>query len=126
MKTIIAGSRWIDNKEFVFSRLIISAGLWTITEVVCGCAKGVDTLGKEWAQSKQIPVKDFPADWSIGRAAGPIRNGQMAEYAEALIAIKGPDSRGTEDMIIKSKKKNFPHSIWTIDKNYNVLDHDVW
>ena len=75
-----------------------------ITEVVCGCARGADTGGKEWALSRGVPVKDLPADWSgLGRKAGPIRNSAMAEYAGACIAF--PGGRGTADMLAKAEAK---------------------
>lgn len=71
-----------------------------ITEVVSGTCKGVDQLGEEWAERKGIPVKKFPADWSKhGRRAGPLRNREMAKYADALIAIWDGKSRGTRSMI---------------------------
>ena len=70
------------------------------TEIVSGCAKGVDRAGEEWAKRNGVPIKPFPANWeTYGRAAGPIRNQQMAAYADALIAIWDGKSRGTESMI---------------------------
>lgn len=73
--------------------------------MVSGGANGVDLLGEQWACSWGIPVKQFMADWSKhGRAAGPIRNRQMAEYADALIAIWDGQSRGTKSMIRESRK----------------------
>ena len=105
MKVIIAGSRDITDYSLV-KEAIKEANL-EITEVVSGCARGVDSLGEYWAQENNIPVKRFPADWEgLGRAAGVIRNGQMAEYGEALIAIKYPNSIGTNDMIRKAKRNN--------------------
>jgi hypothetical protein len=86
MKTIIAGSRSILDYCTV-KRAIISSG-YQISEVVCGMAKGVDTLGLRYANEHNIPVKEFPAEWDkYGRSAGFRRNVQMAEYAEALLAI---------------------------------------
>ncbi len=71
-----------------------------ITEIVSGTCKGVDQLGEEWAGRKGIPVKRFPADWNqYGRRAGPLRNREMAKYADALIAIWDGESRGTKNMI---------------------------
>ena len=73
-------------------------------EVASGCAKGVDALGEQWATERDIPIKRFPADWSsYGRSAGPKRNEQMAQYADALLAIPAPDSRGTRDLIRRAE-----------------------
>lgn len=98
MKTIIAGGRDITDSRILHAAL--DACDWKITEVVCGMARGADTLGKEWAEEFNIPVVEFPADWDkYGKAAGPIRNAEMADYAEALIALWDGKSRGTKNMI---------------------------
>ena len=105
MKVIIAGSRTISDRESV--EAAIKASGFEITEVVCGMARGVDTEGFNWAKDNNIPVKEFHADWEkYGRAAGPIRNKQMAEYADALIAFWDGKSRGTKHMIDLAKRAN--------------------
>lgn len=98
VKTIIAGGRDIDSVAIV--RQAIKSCPWSITEVVSGMAPGADTIGKQLSEQYGIPVKCFPADWKKhGKAAGPIRNGEMAAYAEALIAVWDGESRGTGDML---------------------------
>lgn len=105
MKTIIAGSRSIGNYQLVVN--CIAKSRFKITEVVCGEANGVDKLGKEWAKKNKIPVKSFPAEWNkYGNAAGPIRNAQMADYGQALIAIWDGESKGTYNMIRTAQKNN--------------------
>lgn len=112
MRTIIAGSRDITDYNRLNELLNLTQDTWRereipITEVVCGCALGVDTLGERWAHEHGIPVKRFPADWKkYGRAAGPIRNKQMADYAVALIAFKRDKvSKGTDNMIKQAQAK---------------------
>lgn len=103
MRTIIAGGRGITDKSIVWEA-VESSG-FDITEVVSGAARGVDTLGEEWARANGIPVEQFPADWSThGRAAGPIRNAKMAAYGEALIAVWDGKSKGTGNMINNARK----------------------
>lgn len=113
MKTIIAGSRAITDYETICQA--VAHFNEDITEVVSGCARGVDTLGEQWAQMRQVPVKRFPADWNKhGKSAGYIRNRQMAEYAEALIAVWDGKSRGTKNMIEEAKKRGllvFIHAV---------------
>lgn len=98
MKVIIAGGR-----TYVLTEDDIAGLDWLridlpIQEVVCGCASGADSEGRIWADSRDIPIREFPPDWNKhGRAAGPIRNGQMAAYADALVAF--PGGRGTADMV---------------------------
>lgn len=107
MKVIIAGIRRLTNYAAVL-RAVEQSG-FTITEVVSGCATGADTLGERWAKENHIPVKKFQADWDAhGKAAGPIRNRQMAAYGEALIAIWDEMSPGTRNMISEAKKRGLP------------------
>lgn len=100
MKVIIAGGR-----EYKFTKTDIEALdelKHIITEVVCGEARGADTEGKYWANSHNIPVKSFPADWSKGRGAGFLRNQEMADYSDACILFRG--NKGTQDMFRRATK----------------------
>ena len=109
MKVIIAGSRDIIDPGVIFP--IIERSPFEIDEVVCGMARGVDRMGRRWAIENGIPIKEFPANWGeYGNAAGPIRNGEMADYADALIAIWDGQSRGTADMISRMKIAEKP--VW--------------
>jgi predicted Rossmann fold nucleotide-binding protein DprA/Smf involved in DNA uptake len=113
MKVIIAGSRSITDVDAVCKAIqkafITSWAASVITEVVCGMAPGVDTIGKSWAEAWAIPVKEFPADWDkYGKAAGPIRNRQMAEYADAAIVIWDGKSSGSKNMITTMNKLGKP------------------
>lgn len=105
MKLIIAGSRHLhptveEIQYFCFYYEI------TATEIVSGAAKGVDTAGEKFANSVNLPVIKFPADWKRdGRAAGPIRNKIMAEYADALLLIWDGKSRGSRNMREVAQRK---------------------
>lgn len=54
-----------------------------------------------WGANEQgIPVVEFPADCKLHRkAAGPIRNEQMAQYADALILVWDGKSAGSSSML---------------------------
>lgn len=98
MKTIIAGSRGITSFGPVLDAIRSFPN--EITEVISGMAKGVDTSAIEWAHQNNLPVKCFPAEWrKFGNSAGPIRNIEMANYADALIAVWDGKSKGTKHMI---------------------------
>lgn len=104
MKTIIAGGR--DYRMTFGDLLHLDAYRRSlpITEVVSGAASGADACGENWARSRGVAIRWFMADWSThGKAAGPIRNQQMADYADALIAF--PGGRGTADMIRRAEKR---------------------
>lgn len=114
MKTIIAGSRTITNYFLVkkFIGRVIKQYNVDISEVVSGGAKGVDQLGEKWARSYGVPVVHFyltNEDWLLfGNRAGIIRNQQMAEYADVLIAIWDGKSKGTKNMIEEMQKLDKP------------------
>ena len=101
MKTIVAGSRDFTDYELLKRQVnYYRAHKGIITEIVSGGARGADMLGEQYAIEFNLPLKIFPADWDKhGRAAGPIRNRQMADYADALIAVWDGQSRGTKNMI---------------------------
>lgn len=116
MKTIIAGSRTITDRVKVMTMLdaLLEVGP-DITEVVSGKAIGPDSIGAEWARQKNIPVKEFPADWKQhGKPAGMIRNTEMAKYAEALIAFYDGESSGTRQMISEADKRGLVVTAITI------------
>lgn len=107
MKTIIAGGRNFhgDIFEQIVERAIHECG-WEVTEIVCGDAPGIDRIGSDVGLRLGIPVVYFPADWKkYKKAAGPIRNQSMAEYADALIAVWDGKSTGTGDMIRRAKRE---------------------
>lgn len=100
MKVIIAGSRFITDKEAVKHAIELSK--FDITEVVSGNARGVDVVGEAIAEEMGIPIKRFLPDWGKHeKAAGPIRNSEMVKYADALIAVTAK-TPGTCDTITKA------------------------
>lgn len=104
MKTIIAGGRAFKGYNFAYPRLDNHPD--PITEIVSGGANGADRLGEEYAKANGIPVKQFPARWDLyGNKAGPLRNAEMAAYADALIAFWDGKSAGTRNMIERARRK---------------------
>lgn len=98
MKTIIAGSRDIEDYDLVCDAIEDSG--FEITEVVSGGARGVDRLGERWADEMGINLCIFPAQWKkLGKSAGPIRNQEMARYADAAIVLIKNHSAGATHML---------------------------
>lgn len=112
MKVIIAGSRYITDYNILLKAIeeaMYENPNLNITEVVCGEARGVDTLGKNYALKNKIKVKSFFADWNkYGKSAGYRRNQEMAKYGDFLIAIWDGNSKGTKHMIDIMKIENKP------------------
>ncbi len=115
MKVIIAGGRdYIPTLEHEkkIVEILLSIGA---TEIVSGNARGADAFGEMIAKRYGIYLSTFPANWNLlGKSAGPVRNEQMADYADAVILLKG--GRGTEDM----RKRSIAHGlqIFEIEEHY--------
>lgn len=113
MRTIIAGSRSVTDYAVVEEA--VRASGFEVTATLCGCARGVDQRGAEWAVDNHLPTVHYPADWKkYGRGAGPIRNLEMADVADALIAVWDGKSAGTKHMISAA-----------LAKGLKVYVHDV-
>lgn len=78
-------------------------------EVVCGMANGFDEIGRRWATTRSVPVKEMPANWATyGASAGAVRNQQMLDFSlpdGLLIAFWDQRSNGTDNMIKLANKR---------------------
>ena len=94
MKTAVIGSR----KLKVFN---IGEYLPTETdEVVSGGAKGVDSSAKEYAESSGLKYIEFLPQYNLyGKGAPIIRNREIVDYADVVIAFWDGRSRGTNSVI---------------------------
>ena len=109
MKLIIAGSRHLNPPVSLIQWLLDREGIrFFVEEVVSGGAGGIDFLGEVWAKLEHRNVKYFLPDWSKGKKAGPIRNRQMAEYADALLLIWDGKSRGSASMKREAERAGIP------------------
>jgi hypothetical protein len=106
VKVVIAGGRdkWVSETEI--ETAILESGL-EVSEIVFGGSCGVDECARQYGIKKGIKTTVFYADWDIhGYSAGPIRNGEMAKYSDALIAFRG--GRGTSSMVSAMEKLRKP------------------
>lgn len=110
IKVIIAGTR--DFNDYAFLKKNVDYFLQGINpnneeiEIVSGNARGADKLGERYAKEHNLPVKLFPANWDkYGKRAGYLRNQEMANYADVLIAFWDEKSKGTKHMIDIAKKQ---------------------
>lgn len=108
-RVIIAGSRNFNNYaalQMVCDNLLTKKKLTHNIVIISGTSRGADTLGEKYARERGYAIGRFPAAWQqYGKAAGPIRNHQMVDNADALIAFWDGNSTGTKDMITEAKKK---------------------
>ena len=70
-----------------------------------GCPKGADRFAEIIAKTYQIPIMIHYANWNkLGKRAGFIRNTDIAEDADIIIAVVAEDRLGgTEDTIKKAQ-----------------------
>jgi len=104
MRVIIAGSRNVTS-PYLISAAIQLSGL-DVDTVISGGARGVDRMGEVWAKFNEKNLEVYPAEWDkYGKSAGYRRNVDMANAADALIAIWDGVSKGTKHMIDIAKSR---------------------
>lgn len=125
MKVIIAGSRSVkfrfpehaakDNRHnrdvlgMVSDAVRDSTWFDQCTHVLSGMDAGVDTIGVLWGIMSGKIILPFHANWDkLGKKAGPIRNQQMVNQADALVLVWDGKSRGSADVKKKAEKKGIP------------------
>ena len=106
MKVIIAGSRTFSDYNFLRTNCDRLLSQFSNIEIVSGTAQGADQLGERYAREKGYDIKQFPANWDkYGKRAGYLRNDDMAQYADWLIAFWDGTSKGTKHMIDLANKR---------------------
>lgn len=107
MKVVIAGSRSIINYNAVVKAVKESG--FEVTEVVCGGAIGVDSLGERYARENNLKLSFFKPDYKQHKHNAPnLRNSKMAVYGDALIAVWNGHSSGTKHMIEMMERNKKP------------------
>lgn len=120
MKFIVAGSRDLDE-DVIYAELVklrISDHHFAqATEIVSGRARGADTSGERYAEFYDIPLALFPADWDThGKAAGAIRNKQMALHADAAVIFMKPGgSPGSNNMRAHMNRMKKPVYVFYVE-----------
>ncbi len=102
MKVAVIGSRSIFAVDV---GMYISDG----DEIVSGGAKGVDSIAAEYAKKKGLKLTVFlPQYEEYGRAAPIIRNKEIVDYADKIVAFWDGKSRGTFSVIKYAVKTGKP------------------
>jgi len=110
MKLAIIGSLGFDNYDLLKSTLEQYKD--KITEVVSGGTKGADSLGDRWANENDKNTNIFLPDWEkYGKRAGFVRNTDIVENSDAVIAFWDGESKGTQHSFGLCEKSNKPLKI---------------
>lgn len=100
-RVIIAGGRDFSDYDLLSRTMdkLLSEINDDIT-IVCGMARGADSVGEKYAITKGYAIDYHQAEWDkFGKSAGYRRNVEMAERADALVAFWDGSSKGTKHMI---------------------------
>ena len=98
MKIAIIGSRSITDADI---GKYVSAG----DEIVSGGAAGIDTLAAEYAKRNGLKLTVFLPEYEkYGRAAPIVRNKQIVDYADKVVALWNGSSKGTMSVIEYAEK----------------------
>ena len=115
IKITVGGCRDFTDSEYIFKCLDEYIKELRDEEIIIisGHCCGVDAIAEKYADEKGFKTMIFPAQWDkYGRAAGPVRNKQMVEASDAVIAFWDGKSLGTKSLIDLAKKS---------DKNLTVF-----
>ena len=121
-KIVIAGSRNFNDYEK--AEIFIKTCLEQIKPFRCliimsGNCSGADQIGEKFAEKHGCKIERYEAKWKqFGKAAGPIRNREMAEKCDAVICFWDGKSKGTASMIRYAKKIEKPLFIKLIPSPY--------
>lgn len=93
MKLAVVGSRSFDDYEYLKKML----DYHPCTQIISGGARGADRLAKRYATERGLPIKEFLPNWdTYGKSAGYIRNEQIVEACDELVAFWNSISHGTK------------------------------
>lgn len=114
-KVIVAGGRDFTDYELVSRVLFAMADTEHADKeisIVSGMARGADRCGYDFAIEHNVVVHMFPANWDkYGRRAGYVRNEEMGNFSDALVAFWDGESRGTKHMIEYMRSINKPVTV---------------
>jgi hypothetical protein len=104
---LISGYRKFENYDVFKSALdgvIVELGLPKLL-LQGECKTGADQLAKRWCIENDVACEGFPANWELGKRAGPERNTIMLNKADVVCAFIHKESKGTKDVVKKAREK---------------------
>lgn len=110
---LIVGSRSFDDFDLLVRKCDALLVNHSEVCVVSGGARGADALAEKYASLRGFDLRVFPADWSLGRSAGFIRNQEMHRFISqfphrGVVAFWDGVSRGTSHSFDLARQFNNP------------------
>lgn len=123
MKITIVGSRDYPQTSYGLLWNYLQA-LPKDTVVISGHARGIDLQAELWARDTfHLAVEIHPADWQrYGKAAGFLRNRDMVESADRVVAFWDGKSKGTQHSIKLARELGKPLQIHYPDGRVEIFD----
>jgi hypothetical protein len=101
MKLAVIGSRTFKDYELMCSVL----NPLNIDLIVSGGAKGADSLAERWAKENRVQTLIFHPNWdTYGKKAGIMRNFDIIDSCDQLIAFWDQKSKGTKQALDYARK----------------------
>ncbi len=89
-----------------------------VTEIVTGGARGVDSCAEKYARAHHIQLTVFRPEYSQYKKAAPlVRNIQIIQRADLVLAFWDGTSRGTKFVIDRCLKMHTPVRVFRLRKN---------
>lgn len=100
----------VDNKMYKHQDLSevreFIGSLPPCVTIISGGARGVDTAAENAAKEFGMSLKVWKADWATyGKRAGMVRNREIVDDADCVVAFWDGFSKGTEHTIKEAKAK---------------------
>lgn len=93
--TAIIGSRSFND----YKKLSETLKNHSIESIISGGAVGTDTLARIYANQNNIPITEIKPNYNLGKHAPLIRNKEIVEKSNEVIAFWDGKSRGTKYVI---------------------------
>jgi len=107
-RALVCGGRrwgWTRPQRRAIERVLDGVlAMYGHVVIVHGDSKGVDTIARQWAESRGVEHEPHPAEWGkCGLGAGPIRNEEMVRSGIS-ICIAFPGGKGTAEMVRRAQR----------------------
>ena len=117
MRILCCGDRHWKDYYVIHARLSVYKD--KDVTIIHGNALGADRMSAQVAIELGLSIKSFQAEWArYGKAAGPIRNQRMLDEGrpDLVLAFHNDirNSKGTKDMINRTKRTSIPYEIITL------------
>ena len=121
MKLGIVGSRLFHDYDFIKRRIFERFDIEVIDTIVSGGANGVDALGERFADDFNLKKDIAKPDWKKhGKGAALIRNQEIVDSSDCIVAFPLKSSGGTWDTIRKAQKAGKEVFIFEVEANNGI------